>query len=356
MKIILSAFGSYGDIKPFIDIATILTKHGYNVALICNPYFENYVDGFEFYPVGSSEDYVKAIQPNNAKQHYDLVFIKPAIETMETINQISGDKLLLNHMFAYGGKMAADKYGIPNTTLSLSGFWLKQLFHINRISYKGKKEPIQEVLQRTGLNKVKSTMAWMLEGAKVLTPKELMYCNNADSIGFIDAGLKSKMPKGLLKFCKEHNPIVFTPGTWKVNQTAFFKESIKTLNKLGLFGVFLSNYSIKEDLPTNIYHTTFAPLESILKHCRAIVHHGGIGTCYQGLKAQIPQIIFPWMEEQKYNALKLKQLKLCDCSRDISQMNDMVLKMLDIDCTNNLINLKESESKLLKLVKSHGRT
>ena len=39
-----------------------------------------------------------------------------------------------------------------------------------------------------------------------------------------------------------------------------------------------------------------------------MVHHGGIGTCAQALRAGIPQLVLPWGVDQFDNALRLKKL------------------------------------------------
>ena len=46
----------------------------------------------------------------------------------------------------------------------------------------------------------------------------------------------------------------------------------------------------------------------ILPHAAALVHHGGIGTCAQGMAAGVPQIVMPLAHDQPDNALRLLRL------------------------------------------------
>ncbi len=64
---------------------------------------------------------------------------------------------------------------------------------------------------------------------------------------------------------------------------------------LGARGIFLTSKKedIPEKLPKTIKPFSFLPLGKILPSCKAIVHHGGIGTLGQALKAGIPQLLRP---------------------------------------------------------------
>jgi rhamnosyltransferase subunit B len=46
----------------------------------------------------------------------------------------------------------------------------------------------------------------------------------------------------------------------------------------------------------------------MLRRCAAIVHHGGIGTCAQGLAAGVPQLTMPMGFDQPDNSMRLWRL------------------------------------------------
>jgi UDP:flavonoid glycosyltransferase YjiC (YdhE family) len=58
--------------------------------------------------------------------------------------------------------------------------------------------------------------------------------------------------------------------------------------------------------PDNFLFADYAPGDEIIKHCKALVFHGGNGTMYQALAAGVPMIALPHTEEQDINA------RLCD--------------------------------------------
>ena len=54
--------------------------------------------------------------------------------------------------------------------------------------------------------------------------------------------------------------------------------------------------------PDNFRFTKFAPGSELLKHCRAMIFHGGNGTMYQGLANGVPMVAVPSHIEQGVNA------------------------------------------------------
>ena len=63
-----------------------------------------------------------------------------------------------------------------------------------------------------------------------------------------------------------------------------------------------------ERLPAGVAHFAYVPFGLLLPHAAALVHHGGIGTCAQGLAAGVPQVIMPLAHDQPDNADRLSKL------------------------------------------------
>lgn len=55
-------------------------------------------------------------------------------------------------------------------------------------------------------------------------------------------------------------------------------------------------------LPADCIHFSYLPLSSLLQHCSCCIHHGGIGTSAECLRAGIPQLIIPTQFDQFDNA------------------------------------------------------
>jgi UDP:flavonoid glycosyltransferase YjiC (YdhE family) len=61
-------------------------------------------------------------------------------------------------------------------------------------------------------------------------------------------------------------------------------------------------------LPENIAHFSFVPFSFVFPRAAAVVHHGGVGTCGQGLAAGVPQLVMAMSHDQPDNAARLERL------------------------------------------------
>ena len=105
-------------------------------------------------------------------------------------------------------------------------------------------------------------------------------------------------------------PIVFTIGTAHHHCRQFFARAAEACKKLNRSGILLSTHAenFPPDLPSNVQTSGYRPLKSLLPHCSAIVHHGGIGTTSQALAAGTPQVIRPMAFDQFDNATRVESL------------------------------------------------
>jgi rhamnosyltransferase subunit B len=65
-------------------------------------------------------------------------------------------------------------------------------------------------------------------------------------------------------------------------------------------------------LPNSIAWFAHLPLGQLLPHAAGLVHHGGIGTLAEALKAGVPQLITPFAFDQFDNAARLQSLGVAD--------------------------------------------
>ena len=61
-------------------------------------------------------------------------------------------------------------------------------------------------------------------------------------------------------------------------------------------------------LPPGIRHVAYVPFGQVLPRCKALVHHGGIGTVAQGLAAGVPQFVMAMSHDQPDNGYRLARL------------------------------------------------
>lgn len=107
-------------------------------------------------------------------------------------------------------------------------------------------------------------------------------------------------------------PIVFTAGTGVPDVTALFREGRAICEMLRVPGLFVGGAIGKEVLEGSpiCAHMDYIDFAYALPKSLAIVHHGGIGTTAQAIKAGIPQLIRPIKYDQPDNANRVYKLGL----------------------------------------------
>jgi len=107
-------------------------------------------------------------------------------------------------------------------------------------------------------------------------------------------------------------PIVFTPGTGHQHAAEYFRTALAVLQRLGRRGLFMTPHQaqIPGDLPDSVLWQAHAPFSTLLPRAAAVVHHGGIGTTAEAMRAGIPQLVVPFAYDQFDNGWRVKRLNV----------------------------------------------
>jgi UDP:flavonoid glycosyltransferase YjiC (YdhE family) len=112
-------------------------------------------------------------------------------------------------------------------------------------------------------------------------------------------------------FIEAHGPpIVFTPGTGVSDVRFFFELASGISRKLAIPAIFISPALARMEPPDRILIRDYAELHWLLPRSKMLVHHGGIGTVAQAIRAGVPQVIIPGRFDQPDNALRVALLGL----------------------------------------------
>jgi rhamnosyltransferase subunit B len=105
-------------------------------------------------------------------------------------------------------------------------------------------------------------------------------------------------------------PLVFTHGTGNTQAAAYFRHACAAAARLGRRAVFLTPHreQVPADLPGTMLWQDYVPLRSLLPHAAALVHHGGIGTTAEALRAGTPQLVVPLAHDQFDNGARVTAL------------------------------------------------
>ena len=360
-KIVLTTFGSYGDLHPYIAIGLELKARGHHVVIATTPVYREKIEAtsLSFHPVRpdlpppeqNTELVRRAMDIKRGGQFIIRDLMANNIrESYEDLREAARDAdLLVTHIITYAGPILAQKTGIPwiSTVLAPATLFsiydpfvppqvpgLAKLFRLStlfsrtfnsvvkRVSERWI-EPIYELRSELGLPRglhpvfdgQYSPRLNLALFSKYLGEPQPDWPANTKITGFpfYDKRDETNISPQLEKFLDEGSPpIVFTLGSSAVYVAEdFFSVSTKAARQLNRRAVLLigdERNRPKEPLPEGIVAFDYAPYSQILPLAAAVVHQGGVGTTGQGLRAGRPTLIVPFNHDQPDNAYRVERL------------------------------------------------
>jgi MGT family glycosyltransferase len=358
MRILITTIGSHGDIHPYVGIGQSLLRRGHEVALLANPYFKQVAldAGLDFIPVGDHMDLREIAQNPHLMGAYSgtrrimgEVIIPEApnfFRTLETQFKLNRPDAVLTHHICFGSTWACRKHRVPVAVGCLSPlawpcvddpayflplvkrdpsrramkWWLRVARYGSMLFY----DPALNRHRRSfGLPKGTNWLLTESRGGDInLALWSRQYRAPLDNdpthghiCGFVwfDRHRQQEHAEHELEsFLNSGDPpIIFTLGTSAVHVAGPFyqaaADACKLLNRRGLLLTGHPEYAPKS-LPDGVAAFTYAPFSSILPRGCATVHHGGIGTTAQSLRAGRPTTIVPFAHDQFDNAARARRL------------------------------------------------
>ncbi len=297
MKFLVVTLGSIGDLMPFLAIGDALRQRGHQVVIASNAGYAALVrgSGFEFgivsdRPQLALDDLLESDPREAWKRVWDEVFVPAAGPTRDFIahHAQAGPCKVIASWTALGARLAKQEREFPLCTAYLSPHAVHEDSDLSG--------PHGE---RIGL-----FPSWF-------GPVDDMSKIPLTGFPMVDDALVPALPPPLETFLRDGPaPVIFTPGSFMRRSEAFFREAMATCERQGLRAVFLTPHGdqIPQTLPPTIRHFKFVSLQRLAGHAAALVHHGGIGTCAQALRAGIPQLITPVFFDQPDNAARVEAL------------------------------------------------
>ncbi len=360
MRIVALPVGSSGDVHPFLGLALALRARGHELTIATSGYFENLVrrTGLEFVEIGTREEFLAVADhpdiwhPRRAFGHLFRAGAEHVLRgqyALVAARAASGPIVVLHNCLGLGARVARDRLGIPLVTIHCQPatlwseyespvipgmwarpevprwikrfqYWIGETFVIDRLT-----RPVLDAFRReVGLAPVRKTTRWWHtpDGVLCLFPewfarRQPDWPENVEFAPFPlwdEAEVTAPQPEVEAFLGAGDAPIVFTPGSANKHARPFFGAALDACRRLGRRGVFLSRFpeQIPDPLPDGVRHFDYVPLGRLLSRAAALVHHGGIGTAAQGLRAGIPQLVMPMAYDQPDNAARLAALGVGD--------------------------------------------
>ncbi len=140
--------------------------------------------------------------------------------------------------------------------------------------------------------------------------------SNAALVGFpffdSESGADDVLPPQLQAFLDEGDaPLVFTLGSVAVASAGrFYEEAAAASRAKGKRALLLTGQPGPPRLDGDCLFMSYAPHSVVFPRAAAVVHHGGIGTTGQALRAGCVQIVVPHFGDQFDNAARLQRAGL----------------------------------------------
>src|SRR4051794_28188915 len=357
VQFLITALGSYGDVHPMVGLGTALAARGHRVKLVTNPYFGDVVTGagLELLPLGTREEYIRLTQhphlwhpvrgPKLVLSYASARMLRPLYELL-TANYVAGETVFCAHGMDLASRVAGEKLRAPVASVLFAPGLLWTMHDSPRLkgALLGPSVPrivkraqflisdrlfIQPLLgpELNGLRKDLGLAAvrrifsrWLFASDLALGlfpdwfgPPQPDWPPNVKTVGFPlwDSPRDQALPEDVLEFLDAGSPpIAFSPGSANREAHHFFAAAVDACQRLGRRGVLMTKYKdqLPAKLPSSVRAVGFVPMSKLLPRTAALVHHGGIGSCAQGLAAGVPQIVRPMSYDQFDNSRRVVRL------------------------------------------------
>ncbi len=336
-----------------VGLGEQLLARGHRVTLATNGHFSGIAkdQGLEFIPLGTAEQYLECTtNPDlwHPRRSFKLIYqyFRPFLKQQHEliVEAAKTEKtVVIASCLSFGARMARDSHNIPVLTVHLqpaviwsdnepptiAGLfgprWWKSLMYRfgERFFVDAVVCPyLNEWRRELGLSPMRRVIQWWHSPDGIVClfpdwygPAQPDWPKPMIQTGFPLWNHKATEPLApeVERFLAAGSaPVVFTPGSANVHGRDFFNVGMKSCQKLGRRGIFLTPYpeQVPANLPPEIAHFSYVPLDLLLNRAAAFVHHGGIGSTSQAFLGGIPQVAMPLAHDQFDNGARIERLKL----------------------------------------------
>lgn len=348
MRIVILAFGTWGDIRPNVLIGQALQERGYEVIVIASTGFEDWVKAhhLDYVPLYVNiQDIIDQLSTDtlNFFQEYKAIreLLSPAmlhlgVEVAEVLQE--GDIFLTHEsgVSILSGVIESRKIktirvnfqplhptqAFPSPGVPKFPDWLPMQSMINKLTYSIILRTQWSLLGSRGnelrknhLNMKKITWKQYLKTSEKIPsitcvsqhviPRPFDWHENYHMTGFLfDHEDSWTPPTDLSDFINTGEAPIYIgfgnmddPNPEKTMETLF-----DAINRSGQRAIILSGWAGigSANIPDNVYILKYAPHSWLFPHMSAIVHHGGAGTTAAALRSGIPSIIVPHNGDQPF--------------------------------------------------------
>jgi UDP:flavonoid glycosyltransferase YjiC (YdhE family) len=360
-RIVITTFGSVGDLHPYLAIGLALKARGNDVILGTAECFRRKIEGLGlgFRAVRPDSTWIEDPETLRRIAHprWGLVrAVQMLLDTLresyeDTLAAAEGADLLVGNLATYAARLVAEKKGIPWVSVMhiptgfysaydpplLPGapgfskmfrflgpaFWGPVGHFLNWAARCSMAGPWYRLRQEIGLppatecnplTQGHSPRLHLASFSKWLVDKQPDWPLQTIVTGFpwFDQDGSTELPPALAQFLDGGPPpLVFTLGTAVATDAgSFFEISAQAAHLLGRRAVLILKDPRNRlpTLPEGVAAFEYIPFSTLFPRAEAIVHHGGIGTTGLAMRSGRPMLVMPCAWDQFDNAERVARL------------------------------------------------
>lgn len=358
MHAFLCTVGSHGDVHPYLALARALVARGHRATLCTNPYFEPLARefGVDFVPLGERVELADAARTPGAMSPFFgpvklirrllLPHLDDATRQLTEHLRTLRPTCAVLHPIALGGPTACELAGVPWVGVALapvswwnpldraamgpfdpahpSMFRTRVVQSLARVALRVLVDrPLNGTRRGLGLAPARDQFITLNSGGvmnlalwsaafRPATPGDPPQGRIVGFPWFDTLRTSDELPPALERFLADGDaPLVFTMGTAAVHVAGRFfhaaTDAARALNRRAILLCGKPEYAPR-DLAPSVLAVAYAPFSSVFPRACAVIHHCGIGTTAQALRAGRPQLACPMAHDQFDNAARLSRL------------------------------------------------
>jgi MGT family glycosyltransferase len=360
-RIVLTTFGSLGDLHPYLALARGLKERGHDPVIAASAAYRERVEqlGVGFSPVrpdlldpdAMREEMQHVMDPRHGTEEVLRRWVLPALRESydDLLVAADGADLIVSHLLTFAAPLVAEQRGLPwvstalqpmalfsandppvyPQTAPLTGlpflspwFWRGFRHFLTRLA-RPWFAPLQALRAEIGLPPDQRVP--LLDGHSPWLTLALFSPRFAiaqpdwpprtviTGFPFFDRPGETTLPPDLKAFLANGDtPLVFALGSAAVETAgAFFSASAEVAQRLGKRAVLVIGDDPRNrapGLPAGVMAVDYVPYAALFSRAAAIIHQGGIGTTGEAMRAGRPMLVVPFAHDQPDNARRIARL------------------------------------------------
>jgi UDP:flavonoid glycosyltransferase YjiC (YdhE family) len=268
--------------------------------------------------------------------------------------------ILARHGSNTAALLASEQYNIPVLSVVIAPSYLTQLMVDENVFGKLLTSNVNDLRSQLGLPPVQSWVSWICSPKRsiALWPEWFFDIDpgiplNISAVGFPlwEKPNSDDIPDTLKDFLNgKEPPVLITGGTSKSVSKAFYEVSAEACAISGQKALLVTQHEdlVPQRLPENVKWFGFLNLGEVFQYCKAVIHHGGIGTLSEALKAGVPQLALAYKVDRPFNGSLIEKLQVGEFFPLVKWRPGLIAEALNRITTSEIIgkNCRKFASKI----------